>query len=167
MYQIKIGFVNLNNVDEKKHYSLLIAIILIIIGIILLIVGSNLFIKSAVNISNIFEIPESVIGISLVAFGTSLPELTVGVVSALRKKVDFALGNVLGSNIYNILGILGVSSFFGTFNIPTMVANFDLYVMISVTVVITLFMLLYKKLSRSYGIFSLIIYFSYIFYLYI
>ena len=94
-------------------------------------------------------------------------ELTVGVVSALRKKVDFALGNVLGSNIYNILGILGVSSFFGTFYIPTMVANFDLYVMISVTVVITLFMLLYKKLSRSYGIFSLIIYFSYIFYLYI
>ena len=78
----------------------------------MLISGSDLFVDSAINIANQFNIPEAVIGVSLVAFGTSLPELVVGILSAIKRKVDFALGNVLGSNIYNVLGVLGVSSFF-------------------------------------------------------
>ena len=81
--------------------------------------GSDLFVKSAINIANELNIPEAIIGVSLVAFGTSLPELVVGILSAIRRKVDFALGNVLGSNIYNILGGLGVSSFFGNFIITS------------------------------------------------
>ena len=74
----------------------------------LLIYGSDLFVDSAINIANKLNIPEAIIGVSLVAFGTSLPELVVGILSAIRRKVDFALGNVLGSNIYNVLGVLGV-----------------------------------------------------------
>ena len=99
-----------------------------------------------------FEIPESIIGVSLVAFGTTLPELVVGLVAAIRKKVDFALGNVLGSNIYNILGILGISSFFGNFKIPDLIINFDLYVMIGMTLFIFIFMFFSKKLSKLFGI---------------
>ena len=109
-YQIKVGSLNFSDVEEQGEYSMFVSIILIVIGIIFLVYGSKYFVSAAVNIATAYGIPESVIGVSLVALGTSLPELAVGVLSALRKKVDFALGNVLGSNIYNVLGVLGVSS---------------------------------------------------------
>ncbi len=167
VYQIKIGSLNFSDVEEQGELAMLVSLILIVIGIILLVYGSKFFVKGAVHIATAYSIPESVIGVSLVAFGTSLPELAVGILSALRKKVDFALGNVLGSNIYNILGILGISSFFGSFDIPLLVANFDLYVMTGIIVFITIFMILMKRLGRLYGILSLLIYVSYITYLYI
>ncbi len=167
VYQIKIGSLNFSEVEEQGEYSMIISLILIVIGIILLVYGSKFFVKGAVNIATTYSIPESVIGVSLVAFGTSLPELAVGILSALRKKVDFALGNVLGSNIYNILGILGISSFFGSFDIPLLVATFDLYVMTGVIVFITIFMITMKKLNRIFGVLSLLAYICYVSSLYI
>ena len=167
VYQVRIGSLNFSDVEEKGEYSIFISGALIVIGIFLLIYGSKFFVSGAVNIATVYGIPESVIGVSLVAFGTSLPELAVGVLSAIRKKVDFALGNVLGSNIYNVLGVLGVSSFFGRFEFPPLIASFDLYVMTGVTVFITICMVAMKKLGRLYGIVSLLIYASYISYLYI
>ena len=167
VYQVKIGSLNFSDVEEQGEYSMFISGILIVIGILLLVYGSKFFVSGAVNIATVYGIPESVIGVSLVAFGTSLPELTVGILSAIRKKVDFALGNVLGSNIYNVLGVLGVTSFFGRFEFPTMIATFDLYIMTGVIVFITIYMIAIKKLGKLYGIISLLIYAFYISYLYI
>jgi len=167
IYQIKIGSINLNEVTEQKTYSIIITVIFVVVGIVFLVLGARLFVQSAVNIAQTFGIAESIIGVSLVAFGTSLPELTVGVLSAIRKKVDFALGNVLGSNIYNILGILGVSSFFGNFEIPDLIANYDIYVMTGSILFIYFFMIIFKKLNRIFGILSLVAYISYISSLYI
>ncbi len=132
----------------------------------MLIYGSDLFVKSAINIANELNIPEAIIGVSLVAFGTSLPELVVGILSAIRRKVDFALGNVLGSNIYNILGVLGVSSFFGNFRIPAVIGSEDLLFMLFVTVMILGFMFFLKRIGRIYGSIGLLLYISYIFYIY-
>jgi cation:H+ antiporter len=165
-YQIRVGQVNLSEVEEQKTYSLFLTILFIVVGILLLILGSRLFIQSAIIIAQKFQIPESVIGVSLVAFGTSLPELVVGVVSAIRRRVDFALGNILGSNIYNILGILGISSFFGDFNVPDLIANYDMYVMIGTVVFLFIFMTVFKKLNRIFGILSLVAYTAYIYTLY-
>ena len=106
------------------------------------------------------------IGISLVAFGTSLPELAVGVISAIKRKVDFALGNILGSNIYNVLGVLGFSSFFGNFQIPNSLGSQDLYFMLFVTILIFCFMFFVKRIGRIYGSISLVMYISYIIYIY-
>jgi len=167
IYQIKIGSINLNEVTEQKTYSIIITVIFVVVGIVFLVLGARLFVQSAVNIAQTFGIAESIIGVSLVAFGTSLPELTVGVLSAIRKKVDFALGTVLGSNIYNILGILGVSSFFGNFEIPDLIANYDIYVMTGSILFIYFFMIIFKKLNRIFGILSLVAYISYISSLYI
>ena len=167
VYQVKAGSLNFSDVEEQGEYSLLVSGVFIIIGILFLVYGSKYFVSAAVNIATAYGIPESVIGVSLVAFGTSLPELAVGVLSALRKKIDFALGNVLGSNIYNVLGVLGVSSFFGQFSIPPLIASFDLYVMTAVIVMITVFMFAFKRLGRTYGVLSLAIYISFIGYLYI
>ena len=166
-YQIKVGSLNFSDVEEQGEYSMFVSIILIVIGIMFLVYGSKFFVDGAVNIATTYNIPESVIGVSLVAFGTSLPELAVGVLSAIRKKVDFALGNVLGSNIYNVLGVLGVSSFFGRFEFPSLIASFDLYVMTGVIIFITIYMIAMKKLGRLYGSLSLLIYTFYIGYLYI
>ena len=102
----------------------------------------------------------------MVAFGTSLPELVVGIISAIRRKVDFALGNVLGSNIYNVLGVLGVSSFFGNFRIPPVIGSIDLFFVLFVTIMILGFMFFFKRLGRTYGSISLLLYISYILYIY-
>ena len=164
--QVKQGSLDVSDVEEKGDYSLILSIIFIVLGIILLVYGSDLFVDSAINIATQLNIPEAIIGISLVAFGTSLPELVVGILSAIRRKVDFALGNVLGSNIYNVLGVLGVSSFFGNFNVPTVIGSADLLFMLFVTVMILGFMFFLKRIGRTYGSVGLILYVGYIFYIY-
>ena len=164
--QVKQGSLDVSEVEEKGDYSLLISVIFIVAGIILLIYGSDLFVESAINIANQLNIPEAIIGVSLVAFGTSLPELVVGILSAIRRKVDFALGNVLGSNIYNVLGVLGVSSFFGNFNIPAVIGSEDLIFMLFVTLMILGFMFSLKRIGRTYGSIGLILYFGYMLYIY-
>ena len=164
--QFKNSQPKIDEVQEKAAYSFVISIVFIIIGILLLIYGSRLFVGSAISIANQLNIPESIVGISIVAFGTSLPELVVGVMSALKRKVDFALGNILGSNIYNVLGVLGISSFFGNFKMPSNLVNQDLIFMIIVTLLILFFMLFKKCLDRTYGILGLILYVGYIFYIY-
>lgn len=164
--QFKNSQPKIDEVQDKAAYSFVISIVFIIIGILLLIYGSRLFVGSAISIAKQLNIPESVVGISIVAFGTSLPELVVGVMSALKRKVDFALGNILGSNIYNVLGVLGISSFFGNFKMPSNLVNQDLIFMIIVTLLILFFMLFKKCLDRTYGILGLILYVGYIFYIY-
>jgi len=166
LIQVKQGSLDVSEVEEKGDYSLLISIIFIVGGIILLIYGSDLFVESAINIANQLNIPEAIIGVSLVAFGTSLPELVVGILSAIRKKVDFALGNVLGSNIYNVLGVLGVSSFFGNFVVPRVIGSLDLIFMLFVTAMILGFMILLKRIGRTYGSVGLLLYVGYILYVF-
>ena len=164
--QIKQWSLNIDEINQNE-YSRFLSLFLIILGIIFLIYGSDLFISSAINLSNIFNVSERVIGLSLIAFGTSLPELVVGVMSALKRKVDFALGNILGSNIYNVLGVLGISSFFGKFSMPEILAKQDLLFMISITVMILGFMFFAKKLGRVYGSIGLLLYASYMYFIFI
>ncbi|MDA0968163.1 MAG: calcium/sodium antiporter, partial [Proteobacteria bacterium] len=164
--QIQQGSLDVSEVEEKGDYSLFISITFIVGGIILLIYGSDLFVESAINIANQLNIPEAIIGVSLVAFGTSLPELVVGILSAIRRKVDFALGNVLGSNIYNVLGVLGVSSFFVNFSIPRVIGSVDLFFMLFVTLMILGFMIFLKRIGRTYGSIGLLLYVGYIVYVF-
>ena len=165
-FQVKQGSLDVSEVEEKVDYSLLVSVIFIILGIILLIYGSDLFVNSAINIADQLDMPEAIIGVSLVAFGTSLPELVVGILSAIRRKVDFALGNVLGSNIYNVLGVLGVSSFFGNFNIPSIIGSEDLLFMLFVTLTILGFMFFLKRIGRTYGAIGLVLYIGYMYYVF-
>ncbi len=164
--QISRGSLMVDEVN-KGDYSALISIILIIIGVVFLIYGSELFVSSAINFANKFNISEAVIGLSLIAFGTSLPELVVGIMSAIKRKVDFALGNILGSNIYNVLGVLGISSFFNKFTMPDVLVSQDLLFMLFITFILLIFMYLYKKLGRIFGILGLSFYFSYMYFIFI
>ena len=164
-FQIKKGSIIVDDID-KNEYSIFISLILIIFGIMFLIYGSDLFVNSAIILAKKLQVSEAVIGLSLIAFGTSLPELVIGIMSALKRKVDFALGNILGSNIYNVLGVLGISSFFGNFGMPEILATQDLYFMLLITFVILIFMFIFKKLGRLYGSVGLILYLGYIYYIF-
>ena len=165
-FQIKKGSILIDDVD-KDEYSIFISLILIIFGVIFLIYGSDLFVNYAIILAKRLQVSEAAIGLSLIAFGTSLPELVIGIMSALKRKVDFALGNILGSNIYNVLGVLGISSFFGNFGMPEILARQDLYFMLLITFVILIFMLIFKKLGRLYGSVGLMLYLGYIYYIFI
>lgn len=163
--QMKKGEIDNAEID-KNDYSTIISLILIVLGIIFLVFGSDLLVSSAIEIAKKYNVSEAVIGLSLIAFGTSLPELVVGILSAIKKKVDFALGNILGSNIYNILGVLGISSLFGNFTLPEIFLKQDLLIMVAITSIVLIFMLSMKKIGRIYGILGLSIYVSYLYYIF-
>ncbi len=163
--QIKKGEIDNAEID-KNDYSTIISLILIVLGIIFLVFGSDILVNSAIEIAKKYNVSEAVIGLSLIAFGTSLPELVVGILSAIKKKVDFALGNILGSNIYNILGVLGISSLFGNFTLPEIFLKQDLIIMVAITSIVLIFMLSMKKIGRIYGILGLSIYVSYLYYIF-
>ena len=163
--QMKKGEIDNTEID-KNDYSTIISLILIVLGIIFLVFGSDLLVSSAIEIAKKYNVSEAVIGLSLIAFGTSLPELVVGILSAIKKKVDFALGNILGSNIYNVLGVLGISSLFGNFTLPEIFLKQDLLIMVAISSIVLIFMLLMKKIGRIYGILGLSIYVSYLYYIF-
>ena len=163
--QMKKGEID-NTEINKNDYSTIISLILIVLGIIFLVFGSDLLVSSAIEIAKKYNVSEAVIGLSLIAFGTSLPELVVGILSAIKKKVDFALGNILGSNIYNVLGVLGISSLFGNFTLPEIFLKQDLLIMVAITSIVLIFMLSMKKIGRIYGILGLSIYVYYLYYIF-
>ena len=96
--------------ETKSTMSVGKAVVLIIIGLIGLIIGGEMIVKSSVAIATKMGIPEAIIGLTIVALGTSLPELATSVVAAFKKNCDIALGNVIGSNIFNVFFVLGTSS---------------------------------------------------------
>ena len=163
--QMKKGEIDNAEID-KNDYSTIISLILIVLGIIFLVFGSDLLVSSAIEIAKKYDVSEAVIGLSLIAFGTSLPELIVGILSAIKKKVDFALGNILGSNIYNVLGVLGISSLFGNFTLPEIFLKQDLIIMVAFTSIVLIFMLSMKKIGRIYGVMGLTFYILYLYYLF-
>ena len=109
--------------------------VLVVLGLACLIGGSELLVDGGVAIARKFGVSETVIGLTIIAFGTSLPELAASIVAAIRKHTDLALGNVLGSNIFNIIGIVGIVAVVRPFQVPSRVTNFDMWVMISTTLI--------------------------------
>jgi len=167
VYETKFNAVKIEKDLTTKKTNSLVILLLIIFGLIGLIYGADLFVNSAIIIAKQLNISEAIIGITLVAFGTSLPELTVGIVAGLKKKTAFALGNILGSNLYNIFGILGISLMIDNIIIPSRIASFDHYILLSATLLISLSVLFLKKIPRAVGFVGLIGYFSYISYLFL
>ena len=82
----------------------------VVVGILLLVVGSTFLVKGAVALARLWGISEAIIGLTIVATGTSLPELATSIVAGVKKESDIAVGNIIGSNIFNVLSLLGISS---------------------------------------------------------
>ena len=140
------------------------SIVLTLGGLIVLIGGSQVLVWGAVNIARFFGISELVIGLTIVAVGTSLPELAASVAAALKNKTDMALGTVIGSNIFNSLGVIGIASVISPFAIATEVLQRDLPWTLGLTLLLYLLarFSVSRTITRSYGILLLLLYVSYL-----
>lgn len=123
----------------------------VLIGLVFLIGGSRVMLSGAIGLAESFGVSEAVIGLTLVAVGTSLPELAVSVMAALRRHADVAVGNILGSNIFNLLGILGISALLQPLPVPERILQFDQWVMLGTAAVLLLFLYTGRRLSRMEG----------------
>ncbi len=121
------------------------------IGVLGLVFGSDLFVDGSVAIAKAAGVSDLVIGVTLVAVGTSLPELATVVVAAIRRHAEVALGNIVGSNIFNILGILGTTAVVRPVPVPQGAAFTELYVMIGVSVLLVVLMYSFGRLGRVAG----------------
>ncbi len=136
-------------------------------GIIILMFGSNWLIESATNIARALGVSDVVIGLSLVAFGTSLPELATAIIAIVRKENEILLGNIVGSNIFNLLFVGGVLSAFYTAPINQRIIYFDLPIMLIVSFFLTLVVIKRKKISHLTGSFLFMIYILYIIFIFV
>lgn len=131
--------------------SVLWTVLAVVIGLLLLIAGSQILLVGATGIAAHFGVPEAVIGLTLVAVGTSLPELSISVIAAIRRHADVAVGNVLGSNIFNLLGILGLSALLQPLPVHPRILHFDQWVMLGTSLLLLLFLYTGRRLSRAEG----------------
>lgn len=134
----------------------------ILLGVITLPLGADLVVEGGVGLASTWGVSEAVIGLSLIALGTSLPELSTTVIAALHKSSDVAIGNVIGSNLFNILAILGITSLLTDIPVDPQFLRFDVWVMFACAVVLWIFVLFKGTITRVWGGVFLAAYFSYL-----
>jgi cation:H+ antiporter len=134
-------------------------------GIAITIFGARFLVDGAVQLAKGFGISDTIIGLTIVAVGTSMPELITSVMAAIRKHSDVAYGNIIGSNIYNILFILGATAIIQPMEIPAQIAQFDIWVMLAATALLVFFARSGFKLQRWEGFAFLGAYVAYTAYL--
>ena len=142
------------------------ALIYCVVGIILLVLGGWLLVSSSIEVAQSFGISEAVIGLTVVAIGTAIPELTTTIIAALKKQNNLIIGNILGSNIFNILGILGVTLLIKPIPVTEEMMNKGIWEMIAATILFILILKFTKSLNRVIASFMLISYVIYLRYLF-
>ena len=166
-YTFGITKLNKDIVEEKiKVFSYSKAIIFIILGLTGLVIGGKWIVDGAVKIAEFFNISQSLIGLTIVAIGTSLPELATSAIAAYKKQSDIAIGNVVGSNIFNIFWILGISAIIHPLPFNTN-SNGDIAMTILASIVLFVVMFIGKRriIERWQGIFMVMTYAGYIVFL--
>lgn len=160
----KLGKVSTPEIETISHPMKTI-LIWLAIGLIALPAGAHLLVTGATDVARMFGISDAVIGLTLVAVGTSLPELAASIASALRGRSDLALGNVIGSNLFNILAIMGITALFGPLDVPAQMLRFDLWFMLVTTLMLGPFLLHHVTIGRFIGAGFLSIYAGYVIWL--
>lgn len=148
--------------EAAKHDPLIKAIAFVILGLIGLPLGADLLVDGAVDIARALHVSEAVIGLTLIALGTSLPELATALAAAWRGHLDVAIGNVIGSNIFNMLAILGGTAMVGAVPIPPEFMAFDIPVMLAASCILIPFIYRRHAVGRLTGVAMLLAYIAYI-----
>ncbi|MBR6516392.1 MAG: calcium/sodium antiporter [Bacilli bacterium] len=162
---LKLNEKQINKEAIIENISLTKSIISIIGGLILLIINCDLFIDSSVNIARYLNVSESFISLTIISCGTSMPELVSSVTAAFKKKSDIAIGNIVGSNIFNIAFILGTCSLVEPLT-NSNITQIDYLVMIFATLLVIICGL-FGKINRKMGAFMILSFIAYVIYLYL
>ncbi len=142
--------------------GIIMAVAALIIGITGTLVGAHFLVSAAIEIASALGVSQSVIGLSMVALGTSLPELATAIIAGLRGQAALAFGNIVGSNIYNVLAILGVTALIQPLTVPPDIAAIDIWVMLGATGLMVLMVLLKQPIGRPKGLLLLGLYSLYV-----
>jgi cation:H+ antiporter len=155
-----------DDISSAKTHSMFKSILFIVLGLAFLVIGGRVVVDSAVNLAEDLNISEKIIGLTIVAIGTSLPELVTSITAVIKKSDDIAIGNIIGSNIFNIFLILGASALIKEMNYSP-VFNMDIYFLIFGTLLLLLAMFVgnKRKLDRWQGAVFLLLYVGYVVYL--
>lgn len=151
---------------STSNMSLSKIFIFLALSSILLYSGSELFVESSIFFANYFGVSERVIGLTMVAMGTSLPELATTLVAIYKKELDISIGNIIGSNIFNILAVIGITSIIRTLSIKSSeILSFDIYVMFAFSAVLGVFFFFPRKykMYSIHGLFLLTAFLLYYF----
>jgi cation:H+ antiporter len=150
---------------EELHLfkNLFLNIFVVLASFAVLIWGSNILVIGAVRLARILGMSEAMIGLTIIAAGTSMPELATSAVAAFRKESDIAVGNIVGSNIFNILGIMGVASIMSPIQ-GAGILPADIYVMIGITLILVPMMRTHSEIKRVEGILLMLIFLAYMFF---
>ena len=152
-------------VDKALESKTIVEVGFIVLGVALLYFGGDFFVQGAINIATHFNVSDEVIGLTVVSIGTSAPELITSIIAGFKKNTDLAYGNLIGSNIFNVLWILGCTSMVHDITISQGMIDFDMIVMLGVVVITLPMILLRKQIGRIEGFILFSIYVSYTTYL--
>lgn len=151
--------------DEPVYKDLKTSLVFMVLGLAGVALGAEFLIRGATTSARVLGVPDAVIGLSVIAVGTSLPELSTCLIAAMKKQTSIVLGNIIGSNIFNVLMIIGVTSVIKpidmSLTVPQLV-DMDVWVTLGVSLIFTLILLLYRKMDRFLGILFLCGYAAYI-----
>jgi len=157
---------NGDNEENLENFSLIKAIIYSVIGLAALILGGWLLVNSSIKIAQSYGISEAVIGLTIVAVGTAIPELTTTIIASIKKHNDLVIGNILGSNIFNILGILGMTLLIENIPVTDEMMKKGIWEMIAATLFFIIILRFAKSISKLIASFMLTSYAIYIVYLF-
>lgn len=152
------------DVDGAVPKSIPVSVLWVVGGLVVLIFGARFLVTGATNIARDFGLSEAFIGLTIVAVGTSLPELATSIIAAFRKQSEIAIGNIVGSNIFNVLGILGVTALIAPIPVEGRFLTFDLPIMIAASVLFTVLLLTRSTVGRALGVGLLVLYVVYVYF---
>ena len=147
-----------NNTNQKP----IVIILYLLLGIFGLYFGAEFLVEGAVSIAHKLGMSEAVIGVTIVALGTSAPELTASIVAAYRKESGISIGNLIGSNIFNIMAVIGITGMVNPVSISSKIMSFDMYWLLGISLMILPLIIIGSRIGRLKGLLLLIIYISYI-----
>jgi len=164
--QIKVEINDKKTLENASNDSLLRSIFVLLLGVVLLKYGADFLVYSTKNLAKSFGVSDRVIAVTIVAIGTSLPELATSIVAALKREENLAVGNLIGSNLFNILAVLGITASLKAINIDDQaIFSFDYLWMMFITLLFGFFIYVFskKEISRKEGFILLLIYMLYLY----
>lgn len=152
-----------NDVIKVTRREFYFGLFFIVLGIVGLKFGSEFFLDGAISIASTYGMSDHLIGVTIVAFGTSVPELATSIVAAVRKHADISLGNLIGSNVFNIHAVLGITAITSPISVTEEILSFDFLWMFGLVIALIPAIYFFKRFTRAMGIILLLVYLGYIY----
>ena len=167
MYQASKGIRNIDTDELEKKLGLQKSILFSLLGLIGVVLGAQILVRGAVMTASLFGVSQTIIGLTVVALGTSIPEVVTSMVAALRGQINFVLGAILGSNLFNLLAITGTASIITPINTTNVLSKVDINYLILSSIIFILIAVLLKYLNKKLVFAILISYFIYVVFIYL